>query len=101
MDPLLVFHVSVGLALLLLGLVALLGRKSRRARHPIVGHAYFFALTATLSTGLLIGSRHPGLTLFEVATPPTFALGLLGWSAARLRREGWLRWHIRSEERRV
>jgi uncharacterized membrane protein YeaQ/YmgE (transglycosylase-associated protein family) len=48
----------------------------------------------TLSTGLFIGSRHSGLTLFEVATPPTFALGLLGWLAGRSRRKGWLRWHI-------
>jgi hypothetical protein len=94
MDPLLLFHVSVGLVLLVLGLVAILGRKSRRARHPLIGTGYFAALVATLSTGLLIGSRHPGLTLFEVATPPTFALGLLGWVAGRLRSAGWLRWHI-------
>jgi hypothetical protein len=94
MDLLLVFHVSVGLLLLTLGAVALLGRKSRRARHPLVGNAYFAALTLTLSTGLVIGLRHPGLTLFELATPPTFALGLMGWWAGRVRREGWLRRHI-------
>src|SRR5262249_40551584 len=94
MDLFLLFHVSVGLTLLVLGLVALLGRKSRRARHPAVGHGYFAALVLTLSTGLLIGARHPGLTLFEVATPPTFALGLLGWSAGLRRGQGWLRWHI-------
>jgi len=94
MDLLLPFHVSVGLVLLLLGLVALVGRKSRRARHPAVGTGYFVALVLTLSTGLLIGSRHPGLTLFEIATPPTFVLGLVGWLAGRSRRQGWLRWHI-------
>lgn len=94
MDLLLMFHVSVGLMLLLLGLVALAGRKSRRARHPAFGNGYFAALVLTLSTGLLIGSRHPGITLFEVATPPTFALGLVGWLAGRWRRRGWLRWHI-------
>jgi len=94
MDLLLPFHVSVGLVLLLLGLFALAGRKSRLGRHPTVGNAYFAALVLTLSTGMVIGGRHAGLTLFEIATPPTFALGLVGWLAGRWRRRGWLRWHI-------
>ncbi len=94
MHTLLIVHASLGLLLLGLGGVALAGRKSRRARHPLVGTAYFWLLTSVLASAMLLGQRHAGWSLFEIMTPPTFALGLTGYLMARLRPTGWLRWHI-------
>jgi hypothetical protein len=93
------FHATLGIALLALGATALLGRKSRRARHPRIGEAYFWVLTVALGTGLADGvvrqvAEGGGLSLFELVTPPTWALGLLGYLMAKRRPGGWLRWHI-------
>lgn len=38
--------------------------------------------------------RRHRITLFEIATPPTFAAGLLGYVMAKRRPRSWLRWHI-------
>jgi len=94
MKLLIAFHAGLGLLLLVLGVVALVGRKSRLGRHPLVGAAYFWVLAVVLATAMLIGRRHAGWSMFEIMTPPTFALGLLGYLMGRLRPANWLRWHI-------
>ena len=94
MHTLLIVHASLGVVLLVLGGVALAGRKSKRARHPLVGTVYFWLLTSVLASAMVLGQRHAGWSMFEIMTPPTFALGLIGYLMGRLRPTGWLRWHI-------
>lgn len=100
-SALIVAHVVGGIALLILGGLALTARKSRYSRHRIVGRAYFWVLLVTLPLGFADGLvRHPGQwTLFQFVVPPTLALGLLGYLTATLRPrrwlgQGWLTWHI-------
>ena len=88
------FHAVAGLVLLVAGALALSARKQERSGHSRLGEAYFWTLTVTLGTGLLVGVAKPGLTLFEIMTPPTWILGLLGYVVAKRRPRGWLRPHI-------
>lgn len=88
------FHAVAGIVLLVLGLLALTARKSRLSRHPNVGEAYFWLLTVTLTTGMIVGLSNPGITLFEIVTPPTWLLGLLGYLMVKRKPDNWLRWHI-------
>lgn len=93
-SPLGVFHAAAGLLLLGLGALALTARKSKTSRHPRVGEAYFWTLVVTLTTAMVVGLQDPTWSLFEVMTPPTFVLGLLGYVMAKRRPPNWLRWHI-------
>jgi hypothetical protein len=101
LTPVIAAHVAGGISLIVLGLLALTARKSARSRHPVVGQAYFWVLLLTLSLGFADGlMRHPGrLTLFQVVTPPTLLLGVLGYLMATFRPRRflgrpWLAWHI-------
>lgn len=99
MDGILVVHVFGGVALLATGVVAALAPKRRRSTHPRVGRVYVVLLVVVLVTGMVVGARRPGLTPFEIATPPTLTMGLVGFLAARrpLRHRlggAWKRWHI-------
>jgi hypothetical protein len=80
-------HAAGGIGLIVLGLLAITARKSRHSRHPAVGQVYFWVLLVTLSPGIADGlMRHAGrVTLFQVVTPPTLALGLLGCLMATFR----------------
>src|SRR5436189_6484936 len=80
-----VAHVILGTALLVVGFFALRAPKRANARHGRLGRVYFALLFTCLPLGLVIGSRHAGLSAFEVATPPTLALGAAGWLAMRRR----------------
>ncbi|MEA2272563.1 MAG: hypothetical protein QOI98_1271 [Solirubrobacteraceae bacterium] len=80
-----VAHAVLGTALLVVGFLALRAPKRSGGRHGRLGQAYFAILFTCLPLGLVIGSRHAGLSAFEVATPPTLALGLVGWIAMRRR----------------
>lgn len=93
------FHVVVGIGLVAAGLASLSTPKRRRSPHVLAGRVYMGLLCVTLGTGTLVGLRNPGLTLFEIATPPTLAMGLFGWWAVRAkpRRLGglpWKAWHV-------
>lgn len=92
-------HALLGLALLVLGFLALTARKSRRSRHPKVGEAYFWVLTVTLSIGFVIGLvKHPGSwTLFQMMTPPTWIMGAIGYGVAKRKPKHWLLWHINAQ----
>ena len=93
-SPLGISHAISGLVLLGLGLRALTATKGPTTIHPKVGEAYFWLLAVTLTGGMIIGTQDPELSLFEVVTPPTFLLGLLGYLMVKLKPKGWLRWHI-------
>lgn len=74
-------------------------QKSARSSHPAAGGLYFWLLVVVGTTGMVLGSRQAGISVFQVATPPTLALGMLGYLAAKLRPRPmlgapWLRWHI-------
>jgi hypothetical protein len=93
-----VAHASVGVAVLLLGLIALTARK-RRGRHTRAGTVYFWIMLPLLVSGLVIGARHPGISPFEAAVIPTGVPLLLGYWAVRRRPrrflgQPWLTWHI-------
>jgi hypothetical protein len=99
MDGTLVVHVVGGVGLLVAGAAAALAPKRRRSPHPLLGRVYVGLLVVVLVTGMVIGARRPGLSPFEIATPPTLVMGLVGFAAARgpLRRRlgrAWRRWHI-------
>ena len=96
-DPIIAFHAAVATTLLTTGLMVLLAPKRRRGRHGRLGDAYFWLLLVALGSGMVVGARDPALSPFEIATPPTFALGLGGYWLAKRRPKGWLRWHIASQ----
>ena len=72
--------------------------KRRRALHGRVGEAYFWVLVLSLGSALVIGSREPEVSFFEIATPPTVAFAVLGYVAAKRRKRWlgtpWIAWHI-------
>jgi hypothetical protein len=93
-----VAHATAGVAVLLLGLVALTARK-RRGRHTRAGTIYVWIMLPMLVGGIAIGARHPGISPFEAAVIPTGGPLLLGYWAVRRRPrrflgQPWLTWHI-------
>lgn len=84
--------------MLVLGAIGLFAPKRARERHGRVGEWYFRVLVVTLSTGFVIGLTNEGITLFEIVTPPTLALGIIGYAAVKRRRRwfgpNWPVWHI-------
>jgi hypothetical protein len=94
-----VLHSVLGVSLLVVGLLTILAPKRRhRSPHPTIGRVYFVLLAGTLGSGMVVGARDPAISPFEIVTPPTFLLGLVGILAARRRRpwlgRPWLEWHI-------
>ncbi len=94
-----IFHAGVSVVLVGLGLLALRAPKRTGSAHPRLGEAYFWVLVTALSSGMLVGLQNPGISIFEIATPPTLLLGLLGYVMAkrrprRWRGRPWLYWHI-------
>lgn len=95
-----IVHVPLGIALFTLGTAITMRPKTVLSGHPRLGTVYLGLLTVVLTTGMVIGATHPGVSPFEIATPPTLASGWLGWWAAR--RSGrrafgrsWRDWHVR------
>jgi hypothetical protein len=91
-------HAGGGLLLLALGAYLMLAPK-RGATHRVGGELYFWLLAGTCVSALVIGARHPGLSVFEVVTPITFGYGLLGYVAGKMRPfrwrdRSWLYWHL-------
>lgn len=90
-------HAGLGSLLLILGAVLVLGPK-RKGTHTISGHVYHWLLLGTCASGLIIGLSTPEVSAFEIVTPPTYLLGLLGYLAAKWRKpwfgKPWLFWHI-------
>lgn len=95
-----VLHATLGTLLVLAGAAASLSpKRRRRSAHRRVGQVYMALLVTVLPTGMILGAANPGVTLFEIATPPTLLLGLAGWWAGRTRParflgRPWRVWHI-------
>jgi hypothetical protein len=94
-----VLHGILGTALLVVGFFALRAPKRAGARHGRLGNLYFALLVTCLPLGLVIGSTHPGLSAFEIATWPTLGMGIVGWIAMRRRprrllRQPWIVPHV-------
>jgi hypothetical protein len=92
-------HAVISVGLVSLGLLALITRKSRHSPHPRIGEAYFWVLVVALGSGLLVGAQNPGISVFEIATPPTLLFGLLGYVMVKRKPRRWLGrpwlyWHI-------
>lgn len=91
-------HAVLGVLLLVSGGLAAASRKRRDSRHRLYGTLYVGLLIITLTTGMWAGARSPGTSLFEVMTPPTLAMGMVGYTAARRKQpmfgKPWRYWHI-------
>ena len=94
MSFIIAFHAVTATALLVTGFLVLRAPKRRRGRHGRLGDVYFWLLAVALGSAMVVGAREPALSPFEIATPPTFALGLGGYLLAKRRPKGWLQWHI-------
>lgn len=101
MDVLIVLHAAGAVMLLLIGGAAIGVRKRRAGSHGRLGRTYLVLLVATLSGGMLIGARDPAISVFEIVTPPTLLLGVIGFRAVRRRADWlgrpWIAWHIGSQ----
>ena len=96
---LVMFHAAMSVGLVTLGVLSLTTRKSKHSLHPRVGEAYFWLLLVALGSGMVVGAMRPGVSIFEIATPPTLLLGILGYAMAKRRPRRWLgrpwlHWHI-------
>lgn len=91
-------HGLASLALLVLGTAIATRPKGRRAGHPLLGRIYVAGMVPSLALAMVAGARDPGISVFEVITPPLTAALLLGWWAGTSggrRRLGaaWVRVH--------
>src|SRR5918997_1546908 len=98
MTAFILLHAASATALLLVGALAIAARRRRAWNHARLGRIYQVLLVVGLGSGLVVGARDPALSVFEIVTPPTYAMGLLGYLAARRRRpflgRPWVFWHI-------
>ena len=87
-------HVLFGLACVIAGAVAMLSPK-RQGRHPTFGTVYFCCLAALFisATSLSIVRWAQDYHLFLLGAL-SFAVALVGRTARRRRRPGWVRQHI-------
>ncbi|MEO7208037.1 MAG: DUF2306 domain-containing protein [Steroidobacteraceae bacterium] len=88
------FHVLMGLLCVVAGAIAMLSVK-RSGRHPAFGTIYFWCLSALFASaaGLAAVRWVQDYHLFILGTL-SFAAALIGRTARRRRRPGWLTVHI-------
>lgn len=91
---LLSFHVAAGLTCVVAGAGAALSRK-RPGRHPMFGKTYLSSLAVVFisSTGMSLLRWSQDAPLFVLGAL-AFAAGLVGYSARKIRWEGWPAYHI-------
>src|SRR5215210_823297 len=97
MQVVIALHAAGGIAAFALGMTALRARK-RRGRHTNAGEIYTWVMLPVLATGVIIGTRDPAISPFEIAVFPTaIPLGigyLAGKERARWLGRPWFAWHI-------
>lgn len=93
-------HVAAACVALALGIAAVRNRGTRRT-HRMLGLGYVACWALIGATGLVLGARRPGLSVFEVLNLVGVVLVAAGWSipaVAPLRRRlgaEWRRTHLR------
>jgi uncharacterized membrane protein len=90
---LLMVHVMTGVGALLLG-AALLSMNKRSPWHRPLGGVYHWVMFAVAVSAIAVSAVRGRATVFTYLAPPSYAFALLGYASARLRRKGWLAWHI-------
>lgn len=90
---LLVVHISSGSLALLAGPVAMLLPK-RPGWHPRLGRAYQVLVALLCASAVGLAVLQPALWWLGIIAGVTWAAALAGWQVRRLRRPGWLPWHI-------
>jgi uncharacterized membrane protein YeaQ/YmgE (transglycosylase-associated protein family) len=94
-DPFLALHISAGTTGLILGPLAMRASK-RRGPHTRLGETYHWVmLTVCVSAAGLAILAWGRLWWFLLIAAFSYANALVGYLAAKRRRPGWLRWHIR------
>lgn len=96
MSTVAVMHAGLGMVVLVAGGLAM-GVRKRRGWHTWLGELYHWGWLALTITALVAGASRPGLSLFEVITPPAYGAALLGYVAAKRRRwfgARWRYWHV-------
>ena len=88
-------HIAAGATGLILGPLAMFATK-RRGPHTRLGEAYHWVMLAVClsAAGLAVLAWHRIWWFLPIAAF-SYANALLGYAAAKRRRPGWLRWHIR------
>ena len=90
----LVFHISAGIAAVVVGPIAMLSRK-RRGRHTRAGELYhWIMLTVCLSAVLVAILEWQRLWGFPYIALGSYALTFTGYLAAKRRWNGWLYAHV-------
>jgi hypothetical protein len=91
---LLLIHVPAGLTCVVTGTVAMLSKK-RPGRHPRFGEVYFWGLAVVFATatGMAALRWHEDAYLFYLGAL-SFSTGSLGYAARKVRRPGWMTFHI-------
>jgi uncharacterized membrane protein len=94
-DPVLAMHIAAGTTGLILGPLAMLATK-RRGPHTRLGETYHWVMLAVClsATALAILDWHRIWWFLPIAAF-SYANALLGYLAAKRRRPGWLRRHVR------
>jgi hypothetical protein len=90
---LLIVHISSGSLALLAGPVAMLLPK-RPGWHPRLGRAYQVLVAVLCASAIGLAVLQPALWWLGIIAGITWAAALAGWQVRRLRRPGWLPWHI-------
>ena len=90
---LLMVHVITGIGALGLG-AALLSMNKRSAWHRPLGSVYHWVMLTVAVSAIAVSAARGRATVFTYLAPPSYALALLGYASARMRRRGWLAWHI-------
>jgi len=88
------FHVLVGLACVVTGIIAMLSQK-RRGRHPTFGTIYYWCLAAVAAsaTALSVVRLADDYHLFILGVL-SFTAAFLGRTALRRRWRGWIKLHV-------
>lgn len=89
-------HAGLGMTVLVTGSVALAVRK-KRGWHSWMGEIYHWAWLLMAITAMWVGWQNPGISVFEIITPPSYLLALSGYVAGKRRTRlspDWLSWHI-------
>jgi uncharacterized membrane protein len=94
-DPFLAVHIAAGASGLILGPLAFAAAK-RRGPHTRLGEAYHWVMaTVCVSAAGLAIVDWSRIWWFLPIAAFSYANALVGYVAAKRRRPGWLRWHIR------